>query len=400
MILWAFMLIASIPKPCENPHVTIIDPANEEVVFDYLKDHCSEYDVPDSPAMAFKNKDGKVVLFNGLAGAYPHIGNSLDTVKHDCHHTQPMIENNPDEKAGPEVFYNQVWLRDPWTYDGETIYALVHNEWDLGKVGWFPNIIAAISTNGGKSFKIQRDKKGNSITSIVTPFKYDSRMSKDDFRGMAQQSNIVSVDEKDGKKRFYLFALNAVGKGHKGGSCLFQNEDIKDPNGWRAWDGEKFSTRMNVSRYRDPTIVPKDHICKPVTKHTIMSFTYNEVLHAYLGVGGQQKKGQDGKFVERFVYMTSNNMIDWSEQKSLREVNWLKNYRASKHGEGVVGQAYPALLDPTSKGRNFEFSGAHPYLYYTRMHPKKKGAAWGVRDLVRTRLEVSWKSTPGDVKEK
>lgn len=370
-------------KKCLHPRVKIIGP--EEVVYAYESEHCSKADTPDSPAMAFKNQSGKVILFNGLAGSYPSTGNHLNNVKRECKRGH-LFDNNPDSNAGPEVFFNQTWLRDPWTEDGKTIYALVHNEWDNGPAGWYPNVVAAKSEDGGKTFKIVKGPHGKSVLAIVTPYKYNPQGSP---QGMAQQSNILSKVE-DGKRYYYVLVLNSVGYGHEGGDCLFRSDDISDPSRWRAWDGDGFKTAMNVNLYRDPEIDPEKHICKPIIKDfTTASWRYNTVLNQYLAIGHMQIKKENGEPGEAFGYSVSDDMIHWSKPVPLKEVNWLMGYRDSKPGSGVVGQAYPSLLDPESEGLNYEFSGEHPYLYYTRMPPKMSGVSWHRRDLVRVPLEVS-----------
>lgn len=64
-------------------------------------------------------------------------------------------------------------------------------------------------------------------------------------------------------------------------------------------------------------------------------------------------------------------------------------FHASKRGSGIPGQTYPSILDPTSAGLNFEYSSAHPYLYFTRFNPKEKEGTWHNRDLIRVPIEVS-----------
>ena len=52
---------------CKNPLIRIA--GQRQVVYNYKTDHCNRIDVPDTPAMAFKDAHGKVHLFNGITGS-------------------------------------------------------------------------------------------------------------------------------------------------------------------------------------------------------------------------------------------------------------------------------------------------------------------------------------------
>jgi len=67
----------------------------------------------------------------------------------------------------------------------------------------------------------------------------------------------------------------------------------------------------------------------------------------------------------------------------------------------VTGEAYPSLLDPASPeivacpiangtpcDLNFQYSGAHPYLYFTLLHPWQNAPHRTNRDVVRQALTV------------
>ena len=49
---------------------------------------------------------------------------------------------------------------------------------------------------------------------------------------------------------------------------------------------------------------------------------------------------------------------------------------------------YGSVLDPDSTSRNFETSGRHPYLYFTRLHYKACVQTLD-RDLVRVPIQFS-----------
>jgi hypothetical protein len=88
------------------------------------KDHCPGGGAPDLPIRVFRNAEGQV-QFN-LSGPtnFRMIGKGLDSVQIDCNPTIPS-DLDPDPAK-----YNFVeWMGAVYTLDGNTVYALIHNEY-------------------------------------------------------------------------------------------------------------------------------------------------------------------------------------------------------------------------------------------------------------------------------
>lgn len=373
---------------CTNPLVRIAGP--RQVVYDYKRDHCSDIDVPDTPTMAFKDASGQVHLFNGIAGSYQSVGSSLNDVHRDC--SRPFSQDiRPAANNTPQSFDNWKWFRSPWTNDGKTIYGLIHNEFH----GWehpdqycpsgkqnpclFPSVTVSKSTDGGKTFKTVHNAKGEVEIGMTTPYPYNKGAGKQP--GVRAPTNILS-QQVNGKTYYFLLASNrgARGVAQKAGTCLYRTDDVSQPSHWRAWDGNDFTVRANVTVYREKDINPAQYVCKPVFSAPPSSWSYNTVLHQYLATVGMPG--------DVFGFITSKDMIHWSEPKQLMQTTF-QEFHASRRGSGVSGQTYPSIIDPESPGMNFEYTGAHPYLYFTRFNPKQKGETWHNRDLIRVPLQVS-----------
>ncbi len=383
---------------CAQPKITIT--GGEQTVFNWHADHCSKMDFPDVPAYAFVDKDGKVQLLASNAnGNYRMIGSSLGDVKRDCE--RPVLSSNPNKNAPPQAFDNRMWLTAPWTNDGQTIYALVHNEFDAWfdadkqfcQSGdktkcWYPNAIQVMSTDTGKSYQPMRGPQGQVKIAMTTPYRYTpDGDTAGNQQGMVSQSNILSSKGADGKTYYYVMVVRSIGHDNKVGTCLFRSSDISNPEAWRGWDGKDFSAAMHNNPYSS---TPSSQICAPIFSGFFCSgWTYNNVLHKYLAICRSNHFQTDQGAVEAFVYSTSADMLHWSKPEFLKRINWQGTFRASAMNSGVTAQTYPSILDPTSTGRNFEFSGASPYLYYTRFNPKERHAPWQNRDLVRVPLSVS-----------
>jgi hypothetical protein len=146
--------------------VSIIGP--EEVVFDWTKDRCDMNDVPDLPARAFRDADGKVQLIATHYIGRRMIGNTLDTVKRDC-----RVMLNSDMNGDPAMFDDHEWLASFYTLDGQTIYALVHNEYQGNTHrGWQASVDFS-STQGTKNWYYQ-EWTGSSYRDMV----FDARNNR------------------------------------------------------------------------------------------------------------------------------------------------------------------------------------------------------------------------------
>ena len=124
LIIWSGVLgLNDLAAQVEYPGpVNILGP--EEIVFDWSADSCEEVDIPDAPARAFRDADGNVQL---IATHYINrrmIGDNINVVQRDCN-----VIMDSDLDTDPSQYNDHEWLMAPYTLDGTTIYALVHNEY-------------------------------------------------------------------------------------------------------------------------------------------------------------------------------------------------------------------------------------------------------------------------------
>lgn len=116
------------PKP--PPPTPFIDSSSveligeEETVYSYANDRCADNIVPDLPIRVFRNAEGMIQLNLSSPTNYRMIGPDLDSLELDCNPTLTS-DSNPD----PSQFSHQEWMGSPYTLDGETVYALIHNEY-------------------------------------------------------------------------------------------------------------------------------------------------------------------------------------------------------------------------------------------------------------------------------
>jgi len=381
--VWSFTTARSGTGTIEREvFVRVIGP--EEIVFDWTTDRCEEYDLPDLPARAFRDADGKVQLI------LPHfvnrrmIGNTLDSVQHDCN-----IIMNSDHDSDPSKFNDREWVNSLYTVNGETIYALVHNEyhgnWHPGrcpsgdhKKCWHNAITFAKSIDKGRTYS-HAPAPDHLVASAPYPYEPDTGPW-----GIFNASNIVH----NANSGYYYALVRAEQRFlQDSGTSLMRTKTLGDPKSWRAWDGKEFSVRF-INPYREPNADPAQHVCQPVSHAEIVkmreSLTFNTYLNKFLLVGSSRLWDPEReKLIPGFYYSLSDDIIHWTPRKLIMEAR----YQTEFDWPGDVLK-YPSLIDPNDTSRNFEVTGQRPYLYYTRKHQGLD------RDLVRVPIEFSYSPPP------
>jgi hypothetical protein len=355
----------------------------EEKVFDWTTDACAPGDIPDTPAHAFRDAQGNVHLIASADTTRQAVGPNLGAVQHRC---QVVMRSAHDKSPGRYAY--KEWIFGPYTTDGRTVYALVHDEFHGNEIFglcpsgifdkcWYNAVTLARSDDSGQTFRHARTPPEHLVAAIPYPYAPDVGPA-----GIFQPSNIV---EKDGW--FYALVATRRYRLQKEGACLIRTRRIDDPTSWRAWDGGGFDTE-----FVNPYLVradPGDHVCEPVSPTEIVgmtnSITYNTYFGKYLLIGsGELFIDKERRNVKGFFYSLSDDLIHWSPRKLIKETELPQSYSCGD-ADPVL---YPSLLDPESKSRNFDTSGKHAYIYFTRFH--YKGCTQTLdRDLLRVPVEFS-----------
>ena len=97
---------------------------DEELVYDASADRCGPFDAPDLPVRAFRDADGMVQInFSGPSNRRM-IGPDFDSLAKDC---EVVLASDFDPDPSRHDFSE--WMGSTFTFDGETVYALIHNEY-------------------------------------------------------------------------------------------------------------------------------------------------------------------------------------------------------------------------------------------------------------------------------
>jgi hypothetical protein len=338
----------------------------EELVFSYNQDACSRDDIPDAPARAFRDAEGRVHLFATADTNLSFIGPNLNAVKRSC-----QIVFRGGRIEDPAQFNNLEWLTSFWTSDGKTIYALVHEEYHPKKCPtnrdvdcWYNAITAAISSDGGYHFTRHDD-------GLIAAPAYQFNPEIVHPVGYFNPSNVV---HRDG----YYYALVGAGDigAQKRGVCLLRTREVSRPGSWRGWDGRQFAARL-ANPYLEAT--PSPQVCAPIDPGHLTSNIWSLVQHRssgrYLALmvrGGPHPA---------FYVSESADLFTWSQPRPVMDI-------ATQQCGNKAQRVYPSLLDPNSPSRNFEDVGDTAYLYFTRLnfHDCKQSLD---RDLLRVPVKIT-----------
>lgn len=390
------LALGSWPCAAKDPEPTGLRLALDERVppeplYHYRRDACDPHDLPDVPARAFRDAQGKIRL---LATNYVHrslVGDSFATLRKSCD-----VVYKPSQRGDPSLYDDKAWIQGVYTLDGITIHALLSADFheyrhskncpfgsDTNRC-WYNAITAGVSTNGGLTFRTLRDPPTHYVAG--PPVRYDLHAERS--VGFFTTSNIVHY-------RGHYYVLVYTGGGfaqQRRGVCVLRTATLEEPASWRAWDGAGYDYAF-ADPYRTGDR-PDDPGCKPVSPNYLSGPLRAVLLHKpsglFVGImltAGSTRETRD----RRGVYTTlSRDLVEWSRPQPLfiaptrAEVKRLSDGRSS--AEFAID--YPSLIDHASPGENFEFLAGDPYLYYVEL-PVANGKLTGERRLMRRRLAIT-----------
>jgi hypothetical protein len=369
-----------LPAP-RDVSISVTGPA--QTVFSWAKDRCEDLDLPDLPARAFRDADGRVQLIAAHYINRRFIGPDLDHLTRDCS-VILQSDHNPD----PAAFDDSEWIGSTYTFDGHTIYALLHSEyhgWEHpGQCAdnsvlncWWNTITFGVSNNGGSTYS--HATLPRLVASV--PYRY---IPNGGTTGAMSPTNIVH-----NPRNGYYYALVYITQQPPGQSpnyaldCLIRTKDLADPASWRAWSGGTNFDTTFIDPYRS-TDNPTDHLCRGVSPDKLVdpnlgsfvpgSLTFSAYADQWIFVGVS---------AGGFYYSLSPDLIHWSQRRLFypAPVPW------TYHCGDPDPVHYPSLLDPNSTSRNFETTGKTAFIYFTLFHTS--GCTQGLnRDLVRVPITI------------
>jgi hypothetical protein len=355
-----------------------------QTVFRWATDRCATDDFPDSPARAFRGADGRLRLIASHMNARVMTGPDLDRMRHDCRVVHAGARND-----SPAAHNDRAWILSPYTLDGNTIYALIHNEYQ-GHLRpaecpsrayircWYNTITWAVSRDGGATFT--RPAPPNDLVMSV-PYRYAGDTGN--RVGYFNPSNVVAHEG-----HFYALVLTFRFREQEFGVCLIRTDRLDDPKSWRGWDRRGFNVRF-VDPYREAVDDPRAHVCAPVGRGNLVeavSLVRHQASGLWIAVmAATRPAGAERTPTQGIHASASRDLINWSETVPVFAAQIFRPRACDASTTFTV--AYPALIDARSAARNLDTFGAQGWLYMTRFNVRECQVGSN-RDLVRVPIAI------------
>ena len=350
------------------------------VMFKAGRDACDGVDVPDASARAFREASGAVALFGMHYRNRAFRGPRLDALKLDC---AVVLESGG--QADPAAYDDASWITATWTEDGRAVSALVHHEYRANEhpgrcrakdymACWYNSVVAAASTDGGRRFV----RASPPVVVAGAPFRQE--VGQGSHRGFFNPSNIFS----DGTWRYFLASTTGwtqPGSDQSAGVCLFRSRDPADPTSWRAWTGTGYT-----AAFPDPYAKPvrATATCAPVAPFPTPVGAVVRHRGSGVWIAVFMAKAQPGFPQSGFYWTTSRDLLAWDAPRLLLAGATLYDDPCRAPG-GLI--AYPSLLDPEARGRNFDDTGDTAVLTYVTLRTEGCSIT-SDRDLLRRTLAI------------
>ncbi|WP_417845019.1 hypothetical protein [Thalassospira sp.] len=350
---------------------------DETVLFDTAVNACDDSHLPDAPARAFRDAQGRMVLFAPNFRNRAFVGQNLESLHKDCNSRFKAAG-----KADPGMLDDRTWLHAIYTDDGETVYALGSASFmpyrhDMPCANakkrtdcWINGLVTLKSTDGGQHFDYQA--KPPHHAPFPPPMAYrDDRKRAPSY---VTATNIVRWND-------YLYSIVwRRGADWKSSRNCLARANADDPSRWQIWDGKKFVDAARLTPDKGWEVYQTD--CARVGPYgltSIRGIVRHEASNTFIAVYKHRRKHKDGTSEHGIYYSTSKDMIKWSMPKMLLAADLKPDA-----GPGDAFVAYPSIIDEDSKDRIFGTVDAQASLLYVKLVPVQRNGKWAMtRKLMR-----------------
>jgi hypothetical protein len=352
--------------------------------FSWQSARCDTWDIPDTPARAWRVAGGLVHLVAGAERSRAMVGPSLSQTQRTCQSV--FAATGQDD---PAAWDDRGWIAATFTPDGQQVIALAHMEYHghlrrdrcpLGSYAdcWYNGVIEVQSQDGGHSFT--RIGGGADLVAAL-PVRFQGDAGR--RLGYFNPSNIVQRGD-----RLYAFVFAEAFGLQRRGPCLFSRPVAGSAADWRAWDGNGFTVQFS-DPYGPESRQGAIPACTPVLGliGTISSVVEQRGTGTWLALTSLAADGQ-GRVETGIYWATSRDLVHWTKPRLLFAVPLF--WRPDCTAPSVF--AYPSALDEGDPGRNFQTVGPTFWLYLVQAKLGPDCRIGPDRDLIR--LPVIW---PGPV---
>ncbi|WP_149539537.1 hypothetical protein [Siccirubricoccus phaeus] len=351
----------------------------QQTLYSWQSARCEDEYIPDSPARAFRRADGQVALIATHRENWMMVGPDFTQLRPVCRSILPRAAYQP-------LGLNLLWIQGIYTPDGRHVAALLSHDRSAPtkRAGcvpdpsrrtarcWLNDILAAVSDDMGESFRLL--PPGERLVASLG----DAYPSNGTHRfGVFTLSNIAQ-----GPDGFHYVIAAAEGDGiQRPGNCLLRSQDPMRPELWRAWDGTDFTVDMRHPGTPQPcAVLPSASLPSEVR-----SLLWDARQRSWIAVFQTRRRDPaSGQAWTGIAYSVSPDLFRWGPPVPL-----LQAPTRAREGGARSFIAYPSLIDPASRSRNFDtLEGDAPLLTFAVRHLDRAGRGSMNRDIGYVRLRV------------
>lgn len=349
-----------------------------ETVFRWSDQRCDDLWIPDSPARAYRRRDGSIVL---MAAHYTNgifEGRDFGSLRPNC-----VVAAKGKEDPNPAAFDDRLWIQALLpSADGKVLGVVSHEYMGARHPGrceskarrdgnncWYSSLLLAEADERDFAFRLLPGR-GRILAAPSVPFdtKADRRV------GFFTASNVVRSGGWN-----YLISWTEL-PGGAFGNCLFRAPTSDPSAGWAALRDGAFDATFPAPYAAGEERRSCDIVGRGSLLNILRSVVRLERAGLWAGVfimpGGHGTR-------EGVYYATSPDLVRWNRPQFLFDTASEPDEKGCK----VVYQ-YPSLIDHGSASTLFDTApGDGLHLYLTRLN-REACQRWLNRDLVRVRVEA------------
>ena len=281
-----------------------------------------------------------------------------------------------DLDGDPARFDDREWIAAPYTTDGRTVYALVHDEYQGDKHPgrcpsgeylkcWYNAITLARSTDGGRTFTHARRRRATSSRASRTGTSPTPAPTACSSRATS------SAGREDG---YYYALIRAAGVPARSGSgtCVMRTATL-GPTRLLARVGRQRVRRQVRRPVPERERDAGDHVCAPVSFPQIgtmtESLTYNTYLGKYAAGGaapGRSRRASAARVTG--IYYSISDDLDRTGRRAQADPRGRCSSSQLPVRRPEPGRLPVRARSATARRATSRRPAGRPYLYFTRFH--------------------------------
>ncbi|MBA1154525.1 hypothetical protein [Microvirga mediterraneensis] len=347
-----------------------------EVVYSYERQRCDWRTIPDSPARAYRRRDGSLALIAAHFRNRVLEGSNFDDLRTDC-----SLVSQGEESADPAALNDRFWIQSLIPLEDGRVLGLASQEFSglrhdglcakgLGKPEcWYLSLVALEANERDFSFTLL-PRERRLVAGSNKRFDTGTKAA-----GFLTLSNTVF----DGEHAYFIAWTEDAAEPGGRGNCLFRAPRSDLVTGWRMMSAGRFVYPPNPYPVdgQKPIQATCDRLGNGDITGKVRSLVRLESRKLWMVVWSTRVDDTGGVY-----YATSPDLRNWSPAALLAPFDppWGSTEKKAYYD-------YPSIIDHDSPSPVFQTAGRTFYLYLTRFNWQAKRPTMN-RDLVRFKVTL------------